>query len=621
MTRLLNKLKEKVALLRGSDGTKRSPDYHIYELIWSIPEEYGGMTSAMLYRCFQFRRHGVGRSLSILTLQIDLDVMWAEKHIQSRWNIPKDVRVRNIWADLRAASDAELQKLAGGEPEYTEQAECRSGYKKTRAYTHEFKDPDGKVFRREHLRENGLLLLLVGVEGNRRTTILFDSNGRAIKQWPSTQELYLAWLDWAIERRPALLINEHRIISKFLYRAQFENVRVCQVVHGSHQLDPLTPYGELNSRADMVRNLASFDLVSILTEWQRQDLMALGVEGDNTRIMPNATKPSALSLATASLARAHGRGVVVAGLTSNKQIGHTLKALALVQKHSPSQLDIFGDGEDRQLLESLRNDLGLESLVNFRGYVAGAQDVLTEYSFLLFTSKSEGQGLVLLEAMARGCIPISYDMRYGPRDVITHGVDGFLLPPDDIDALAATLRQFLEMPEEKVLAMRRAAIKRAECFYPEQNMERWRTALNEVMSQPRRKPVKYGKGVRAVADNVVIQAGRCAISGRISGKHSDLALPSKVIVCTRKKASFLDLETEFETLSDTEKRFTATFELAHLPLRKVDYLDFHIRPVGALWGDKKRVGYGLELEQVEYPEGRVCRTKYGNLSLDCKAGF
>src|SRR5690554_6400740 len=129
--------------------------------------------------------------------------------------------------------------------------------------------------------------------------------------------------------------------------------------------------------------------------------MALGVEGDNIRIMPNATKPSALSLATASLARAHGRGVVVAGLTSNKQIGHTLKALALVQKHSPSRLDIFGDGEDRQLLESLRNDLGLESLVNFRGYVAGAPEVLTEYSFLLLTSKSEGQPLVLLEEIGR----------------------------------------------------------------------------------------------------------------------------------------------------------------------------------------------------------------------------
>lgn len=613
----LYRLKESIGR-RIRDMPTTQPEYHIYDLIWSIPREYGGMTSAMLYRCWQFRRYGVGRTLTILTLQVGLDVKWAEKHIQEQWRVPKSVRVKNIWDDLREASDASLSELSGNKLQTLSVAERRPGYKKTKPYLHEFSNEAGKVIRREHLRKDGTLLLLVGVDGNESSVTLYDSKGVAIKHWETIQDLYLAWLDWVIDRRPAVLINEHRNISKFLYFATMKGVRTCQVVHGAHQKSTQTPFGELNSRANMVRNLANFDLVSLLTEWQRQDLLALGVGANNLRIMPNTTKQAVISKTETALSRTPKKGVVIARLSSNKQINHALQALARLQNGSPSDLHIYGDGDQRALLEALCTNLALNKHVTFKGHVPGAQEALTDYSFLLFTSQAEGQGLVLLEAMARGCIPISYDMRYGPRDVITHGVDGFLVPPDDIDALAATIRYFIDMPEEKRLTMRRAAIKRAEYFYPENNMRRWRTALNELMHQPSRKRTQYGKGLKAVADNVEVEAGHCTITGRIVGQYEDMTLPGKLVVCTRKKASFLKLETEFEALSDTEKRFTASFELAHMPLRKVDYLDFYIQPIGALWVDKKRIVHALAHGSIQYAQGKVYATQYGNLSMDCR---
>ncbi len=52
------------------------------------------------------------------------------------------------------------------------------------------------------------------------------------------------------------------------------------------------------------------------------------------------------------------------------------------------------------------------------------------------TSSFEGYPLATLESMSRGCPVVSYDIRYGPREQISDGVDGFLVPPGDIELLA-----------------------------------------------------------------------------------------------------------------------------------------------------------------------------------------
>ena len=62
---------------------KQDSNYHIYSLIWGIPKEYGGMTAAVLYRCFLFSNYSIGSSLTILTMELDPDVEWLKKHICS----------------------------------------------------------------------------------------------------------------------------------------------------------------------------------------------------------------------------------------------------------------------------------------------------------------------------------------------------------------------------------------------------------------------------------------------------------------------------------------------------------------------------------------------------------
>src|SRR5699024_2771944 len=73
--------------------------------------------------------------------------------------------------------------------------------------------------------------------------------------------------------------------------------------------------------------------------------------------------------------------------------------------------------------------------------------------------------------------PITYDIKYGPSEIITDGVNGYVVPPGDVQALATRIVEFLSLPANEKLAMREAAIARAEDFLPVPSYARWKSAL------------------------------------------------------------------------------------------------------------------------------------------------
>ena len=112
--------------------------------------------------------------------------------------------------------------------------------------------------------------------------------------------------------------------------------------------------------------------------------------------------------------------------------------------------------------------------------------------FSLLTSRSEGQPLVLLESMAGGCIPIAYNVKYGVADIISHGVNGFLVEPDDEIGLTRQIEELINMPESELLKIRRAAIRRSRDFLPKRIVHSWARELHGAIQrkQSRTAPVK-----------------------------------------------------------------------------------------------------------------------------------
>ena len=75
--------------------------------------------------------------------------------------------------------------------------------------------------------------------------------------------------------------------------------------------------------------------------------------------------------------------------------------------------------------------------------VVDVEDVYMKSSILVQPSRTEGFGLVIVEAMSCGLPVVSFDCENGPRSVITNGEDGFLIPPFDVEMFANSLMRLM----------------------------------------------------------------------------------------------------------------------------------------------------------------------------------
>ncbi|MEQ9544774.1 MAG: glycosyltransferase [Marinobacter sp.] len=137
------------------------------------------------------------------------------------------------------------------------------------------------------------------------------------------------------------------------------------------------------------------------------------------------------------------RLISVSNLVRLKGIDCNIKALSIMAKRNP-ELDfeylVIGDGPERENLERLSKELGLENRVNFMGRIGYNETMDEVFASDIFTLPSWGEafGIVYLEAMARAK-PVIGCYENGAEDIFEHGKQGFLINPKDVDGLAASL--------------------------------------------------------------------------------------------------------------------------------------------------------------------------------------
>ena len=172
-----------------------------------------------------------------------------------------------------------------------------------------------------------------------------------------------------------------------------------------------------------------YDRFVVLTEEDRQ---AWG-ESAKLKVIPNA-----YTFMPESQARlVSNRAISVGRLSREKGFDRAVKAWKKVAGRHPDWcLDIVGSGPEEGLLKEL---IAKESLEKNVRICPPTKDISKEYinsSVYLLTSYTEGLPMVLLESMGCGVPAVAFTCKCGPRDVITDGVDGILVPEGDIDSLA-----------------------------------------------------------------------------------------------------------------------------------------------------------------------------------------
>jgi len=115
----------------------------------------------------------------------------------------------------------------------------------------------------------------------------------------------------------------------------------------------------------------------------------------------------------------------------------------LSSKHPDWNLVILGEGHLRKTLETQVQQSGLEKYIFLPGWVGNLSEWYGSADLYVMSSRFEGFGNTLVEAMAHGLSAVSFDCDTGPGDIIRHEVDGLLVPPGDLASLTAALDRLI----------------------------------------------------------------------------------------------------------------------------------------------------------------------------------
>lgn len=192
--------------------------------------------------------------------------------------------------------------------------------------------------------------------------------------------------------------------------------------------------------------------------------------------------PNPISFTCKETAVLENKKVIAVGrLVEQKDFASLIRAFKTVaDKHTDWTLEIYGDGSLRWSLQQQIKDLKLENNVFLKGYTSDVQGCMLESSIFAFSSIYEGFGLVLTEAMMCGLPVVSYACPCGPKDIISEGKDGFLVPVGDEAALADRICRLIEDKELR-LCMGKAAKEKANQYRIENIIPMWMDLFHRLL--------------------------------------------------------------------------------------------------------------------------------------------
>lgn len=199
-------------------------------------------------------------------------------------------------------------------------------------------------------------------------------------------------------------------------------------------------------------------------------------------VVPNCLWPESIPAEMPPLLSRRRRIVGLGRLAAEKDFTALLGAFRQIHAdHADWDLVIIGEGPLRNQLQQQIHDAGLEHRARLLGWLADPWSVLLDAQVFVLPSQYEGFPNALLEAMACGLAPISFDCESGPREIIRHEVDGLLVPPSNVAQLATAMRRLLS-DEALRLSLAARAVEVRERFGIKPYFARWDEILAPTAS-------------------------------------------------------------------------------------------------------------------------------------------
>ena len=156
----------------------------------------------------------------------------------------------------------------------------------------------------------------------------------------------------------------------------------------------------------------------------------------------------------------------------------------LIVKSGGWKLQIAGTGSEKNLnyLKQLCKENGVEDYVEFLGFQKDIEKLYQKASIFVLSSRYEGFGLVLIEAMSQGCACIACDYKGRQREIIQNDSQGLCCEPDDVDALSEAMRKMMTDDQYRE-SVRKNAVERSKYYSLENTIQRWEKLLDKVVKK------------------------------------------------------------------------------------------------------------------------------------------
>lgn len=463
-------------------------------ITWSLGEHFGGMTAMCLKRASYFQR--LGTPSAVVTFDPNPAFHRLVGSAVTNGRLSADVSVINLHEFY---TENEPPKSARHfSPTDTSVIDWR---KKTTTH----KESDHSIFwidytdsdsdevpltRREYFRPDGSIYLVDCnmADGNdprkrKRVLQLFRHDQTVGVEFSSAAQLYRYWLSCLVGSRDVDVIVDSKYSAGFLWNWNHPGMAKTVILHSTHIQageDPQT--GAISpSHQTIADHRDSWDQIVFLTNRQREAFNLRFCDNSNTASVSNPVD-GPTDFPENDL-RESKKVVIVGRLTQNKSVDAAIDVIdTLNHAGIGATLHIIGDGQQREALEKSVEQRDLSPYVKFVGHSSQITSELQSANVALLCSRYEGQSLALLEAMAHGCVPVSFDVNFGPAEVISHKKTGFLVEDRSIEKMAQYVGDLLTDAALRN-KMSRAAFDAAQKFRSPAIYREWKSVLESARSR------------------------------------------------------------------------------------------------------------------------------------------
>lgn len=497
------------------------PAGQYFSLSGLITPGTGGQTRALLMRNRLFAQRA-GIEPILLTFDPTPHYPQVRESLREQGQLVDPMRLLNIFEWHRDQDIDQMEPTGGPLPELGEFEAVDTRH------------PDGTVYKTRYLhrrsraevvvdyrRPDGSIYLRLPSGKTPTTNVtLVNSKGEPVGNWPDQRGWRQNWIiRLASSAQRAFIISDSRFALAYILPMPDDRFHVMHLMHNIHAASGWNSKVRPTYEA-LLRSISHLDGLVTLSGRQREDIAARFGATNNLFVVPNpvepAPRPDPLPVREAR------RFAIVSRLEPQKRLEHAIRAFALVVKEEPdARLDIYGDGGQRIYLEEEIAACGVQDSVVLRGHDPQARDALWTATGFLLSSRFEGYPLATLESMSHGCPVIAYDIRYGPREQITDGVNGFLVEPGDVPGMADRVIELIRNPG-LAAAMSEAAFDSASRHDHVAFLNDWRKVVTEVIEK---------KEQRTTLESVKLRVTRLGYVRRfrLPARLAKLRLPARFV--------------------------------------------------------------------------------------------